>query len=181
MSTAIATAEKKTTKAAATPRPISKEEFLRDYSGREDGFKYEWNKGQIEKTDAMNQEQTTIFLLLSRIFCKTKAFKEGGGLTAETDVDTSTEQMRRPDISFFSGEQIEQMKKGEKVVPKWLAEVISKNDKADLIIEKLKEYFMAGVKNVWHIYPASKQVHVYTSPEDVTICMGKTICSAAPA
>lgn len=28
---------------------------------------YEWNHGFVEKRTAMNQEQTTIFLLLSRV------------------------------------------------------------------------------------------------------------------
>jgi hypothetical protein len=33
---------------------------------------------------------------------------------------------------------------------------------------------------VWHIFPESKQVYVYTSPENVTICRGTEVCSTAP-
>ena len=42
-------------------------------------------------------------------------------------------------------------------------------------------YFNAGVMVVWHVFPELKSVHVFTSPVDVTICEGDTVCSAAPA
>lgn len=73
------------------------------------------------------------------------------------------------------------MKKGENQISSWVVEIISTNDQVNLINQKLDEYFQAGVHVVWHIFPDSKQVYVYTSPEQVTICRGKTICSAAPA
>ena len=107
---------------------ISLDSFLAEFSNLEDGYKYEWNHGIVEKTKAMNQEQTTIYLLLNRLFCQTQAFKEMGGLTAETDMMTSEHQLRRPDIAFFSGEQIQKMKKGENQLAEWVAEIISESD-----------------------------------------------------
>ena len=107
---------------------ISLDSFLTEFSNLEDGYKYEWNHGIVEKTKAMNQEQTTIYLLLTRLFCQTQAFKEMGGLTAETDMMTSEHQLRRPDIAFFSGEQIQKMKKGENQLAEWVAEIISESD-----------------------------------------------------
>ena len=173
--TAIATGKNK------PARYISKEQFLRHYSNREDGYKYEWNDGCIEKTDAMNQQQATIQAILMRFFIKTQVFENGGLFTAETDMDTSTFQLRRPDIAIYTGEQVHKMKTGEKQVAPWVAEVISPNDRADAINAKLYEYFKAGVKVVWHIFPQLKKVDVFTSPEEVTICSGKTTCSCAPA
>jgi len=161
-------------------KPISLELFLLRYADMEDGFKYEWNNGFVEKTTAINQEQSTIFLLLSRLFCKTKAFEAYGGLTAETDMMTSKVQLRKPDISFYSGAQIKKMKKRQNQIPQWVAEVISESDNINRVEAKLDEYFAAGVKIVWHIFPVSKKVYVYTAPDKVTICMGKTICSGAP-
>jgi len=181
MSTTISQAEPKPKAARRQPRRISKEQFLRDYSDKEDGYKYEWNNGIVEKTKAMNQQQSKLFFLLSRLFLQTAAFKNGGGLISETDMDTTEVQLRRPDIAFYSGEQISRMKPGENQVAPWLAEVISPTDNADKINEKLEEYFRAGVQVVWHIFPASKKVDVYTSLDDVTICRGKTVCSGAPA
>ena len=181
MSSAAATTEKKGNTPRKEPRLISKEEFLRDYSDKEDGYKYEYNQGRIEKTEAMNQEQSRLFFILNRIFGKTKAAKAGGGLITETDLWTTESQMRRPDILFFSAAQIEKLGKVYNQIPAWLAEIISENDKADNINAKLLEYFAAGVQCVWHIYPASKQVHVFTSPDEVAICRGQAVCSGAPA
>ena len=70
---------------------------------------------------------------------------------------------------------------GQNQVAPWVIEVISTNDYANKINKKLDEYFLAGVQVVWHIYPESKQVHVFTSPEQVNICRGNVVCSAAPA
>lgn len=158
---------------------VSLERFLEQYTDREDGWKYEWNAGQIEKTQTMNQEQTAILILLTRLFTKTKAFAEGGGLVSETDVYTSERQLRKPDISFFSGTQAKKMRT-ENQMPAWVAEVISETDNANKIGLKNQEYFKAGVQVVWQIYPALQQVHVYTAVDKVMICKGNTVCSGAP-
>ena len=95
MSSSIAQANPKMKAESKTARRISLKTFLRDYSDKEDGYKYEWNDGIIEKTNSMNQEQTAIYLLLSRLFCQTEAFQNGGGLTAETDMRTLKKQLRK--------------------------------------------------------------------------------------
>lgn len=47
---------------------ISLEDFLRLYSDMEDGYKYEYNKGIIEKTKSMDQEQGFIQKILNKLF-----------------------------------------------------------------------------------------------------------------
>jgi Uma2 family endonuclease len=181
MSTSIATIEPKPKAPLRQPRRVSKARFLKEYADREDGYKYEWNDGVIEKYQGMNQQQAEIYFLLMAYFQKTEASKTGGGLITETDMLTTPNQLRRPDISFYTGEQRRLMKQGENQIAPWVAEVISPSDNANKINSKLDEYFLAGVQVVWHIFPESKQVYVYTSPEFVTICRGQTVCSAAPA
>jgi Uma2 family endonuclease len=179
MSTAIAEA---LTKSIVTrqPRRISKEQFLRDYTNRDDGFKYEYNNGLIEKTQGMNQQQSKFFILLLDLFIKTQAFKSGARLVMETDMNTSKSQTRRPDIAFYTEEQLPLMWKGINQIAPWVIEIISPTDNAYKIHEKLEEYFQSGVQVVWHIYPASPKVEVYTAADDVRVCMGKTMCSANP-
>lgn len=181
MSTSIATIEPKPKAPVRQPRRVSKARFLKEYADREDGYKYEWNDGVIEKYQGMNQQQAEIYFLLMAYFQKTEASKTGGGLITETDMLTTPNQLRRPDISFYTGEQRRLMKLSENQIAPWVAEVISPSDNANKINSKLDEYFLAGVQVVWHIFPESKQVYVYTSPESVTICRGQTLCSAAPA
>ncbi|AEE51333.1 Uma2 family endonuclease [Haliscomenobacter hydrossis] len=181
MSTSSTVEETKSKKTSVKPRRVSKERFLREYTNREDGYKYEWNDGVIEKYEGMNQEQSKFYYLLLGLFLNTAAAKIGGMLIAETDMGTSTEQIRRPDIAYYTKEQLPMMWSGQNQVAPWVVEVISINDYANKINKKLDEYFLAGVQVVWHIYSESKQVHVFTSPEQVTICRGKRVCSAAPA
>jgi len=160
---------------------ISLKDFLLNYSDMEDGYKYEWNDGAIEKSATMNQAQTAIWSILLPLFFKTQTFKNGGILISETDMKTSETQLRRPDIAIYTGEQIPFMKKGQNQVAPWVAEVISENDNINKVESKKDEYFEAGVKVVWHIFPESKKVYVYTAPDKVKICTGSTICESEPA
>ncbi len=181
MPTATAAATEKSRPVTRQPRRVSKAQFLREYANREDGYKYEWNDGVVEKTKAMNQQQSKFFYLLLQVFMKTKAAQSGGMLITETDLDTSPVQLRRPDIAYYTAGQLPKMWSGENQVAPWVAEVISPTDRAEDINTKLVEYFLAGVQVVWHIFPHSKKVDVYTSPDDVTICRGDTVCSGSPA
>jgi Uma2 family endonuclease len=143
-------------------------------------YKYEWNKGKIEKTDKMKQLEFFIVNTLTRLFTKTAAFQKGDGLLTEGDVLTSSEQLRRPDLSFYSQEQIVETAKGINQVPTFVIEIISPSDNQNKILEKNQEYFSAGVQVIWLIMPNLKQVHIYSSPKKVQICTDDDICSAKP-
>ncbi|MEM9887007.1 MAG: Uma2 family endonuclease [Bacteroidota bacterium] len=162
-------------------RRTSLEEFMRVYADKEDEYKYEWNAGIIEKTKRINQQQAIIQAVLFRTFATTKVFKEGGLLTAETDMHTSSEQLRRPDLAIYTKAQLDKMKVGEYQIAKWTAEVISENDNINHVQSKLQEYFDAGVEVVWQIFPNFKHVYVYTAVNQVQICSGDMICSTKSA
>lgn len=181
MTASIAQTDPKKIASKKKIQKISIEEFLRLYSDIEDGYKYEFNDGFVEKYAPMNQEQLSIQNILFRAFVETVTFKKGGILTPETDMKTLKNQLRRPNLAIYSGEQIQNMKKGNNEVANWVAEVISENDQINPVNDKIEEYFKAGVKVVWIIFPKHEKVDVYTSPDDVFICRDKKICSAAPA
>lgn len=48
-------------------------------------------------------------------------------------------------------------------------EIISLTNSADGVAEKLEEYFTAGVRQVWVIYPRQYKVYVYDSPTAVRV------------
>jgi Uma2 family endonuclease len=162
-------------------RTVSLQTFLQRYSNIEDGYKYEFNNGVIEKTKTMDQEQTTLFAKLLRMYISTKSFQEGGTITSETNMNTTDLQLRKPDIAIYSAEQLSLMKNGQNQVAEWVAEVISETDQINHVNKKLEEYFQAGVKVVWHIFPNIETVYVYTATDKVAICKGEKICSGAPA
>jgi Uma2 family endonuclease len=145
----------------------------------EDGFKYEWNDGEIIKFIGMNKTQVFIYEALNQLFIE-KGLWKLGTFISEYDVQLTGIQMRRPDIAFLSKDQIALTKQGEDEIPEFVIEVISGNDKANKVEEKTVEYFKAGVKVLWLIYPDNKTVQVYTSLKQAQICYDDDICSASP-
>lgn len=157
--------------------PTSFEEFLRFEPT--DGFKYEWNDGELIRTGGMKRKHLRIIQALNLAFDKTKAKQQRGQLICEQDVMLTGIQMRRPDVAYFSDEQIK-TEEGE-VIPAFCIEVISPTDDGINIEAKRIEYFKAGVQVLWHIYPENGEVYVYTGRKTVQICSDDDSCSAHPA
>ena len=100
----------------------------------------------------------------------------------EQDGMSSGLQMRRPDLAYFSGEQIDNSLSSDiEPIPAFVIVIISSNDTAVKVEEKLSEYFKSAVQVVWHIYPENQIVYIYTSRKNVKICADEDICSAKPA
>lgn len=74
---------------------------------------------------------------------------------------------RLPDVSFIAVERLpeegEPLSKWE-IAPDLAVEVVSPNDLHCNIQTKLRDYFTAGVREVWLVEPEFKTVTVYQSP-----------------
>jgi Uma2 family endonuclease len=76
---------------------------------------------------------------------------------------------RQPDVAFVSYQRWPQSRplhrtaRAWSVAPDLVVEVVSPNDKAEELQEKLTEYFQAGVRLVWVIYPVLSQVIAFES------------------
>jgi Uma2 family endonuclease len=90
------------------------------------------------------------------------------------DLTVATGRKRRPDVAFVSfsrwplTRRIPRTEAWE-VVPNLAVEVISRTDSVDYIVDKIAEYFQAGVERVWVVFPSQEQVCVYESPTTVHI------------
>ncbi len=148
----------------------------------EDGFKYEWNNGVIEKSPKMiNYKNFHIVKRLSRLFIATDAHKNGDELFTEPQSMTSASQLRIPDMAYYTAQQIEQGAKGETpAAPSFIIELISDNDPQPKVLEKVDEYFNAGAQVVWLVLSQVRALYVYTSPIEVFICRDERVCSAGP-
>lgn len=147
----------------------------------DDNYVYEYNNGLLEPTTGMKQNEVFVFDALEEQFYQTEAFKKGARLRAEVDVQVSEQQLRRPDISLFSRQQLQAMANGQAEIPYFVIELVSENDDIRKYLKKLQDYFRAGVQVVWLAFPEEREVYVYTSPKTVTICTDDDILSAAPA
>lgn len=173
-------AEKATAARPKLPKKISWEEFQRRYLSREDQYKYEWVNGQVEKTPrSMDKTQLYILNNLTNFFIQLKLAKSlNGNLIAEGDTFFAG-QHRRPDIAYYTEAQIQAARRNEDVHPDFVIEVISKKDQAEKVVEKMNDYWAAGVRVIWQIYPNNQQIHVFHGKQ-MTVCMGDDLCSAEP-
>jgi Uma2 family endonuclease len=89
------------------------------------------------------------------------------------DLQLPSGQKRRPDFAFVSSERWplgDRIPAGEawNVIPDLAGEILSPSNQAEEIMEKTCEYFAAGVRAVWLVYPRQHILQVYTSPSDVS-------------
>jgi len=83
-------------------------------------------------------------------------------------------QKRRPDVAFISYERWPKRRPvpteaAWEVVPDLAVEVVSPNDYATYLIDKIEDYFQAGSKRVWVIWPARCYVYDYQSPTEINV------------
>lgn len=161
-------------------RKISLQTFLAKYRKGAPGVKYEFNNGIIEKTEAMKLKENFIIQNLRRRFTDLPAYKNGGSMECELEVWTSPTQWRKPGMAYITLEQTKAAADGAEPMPEFIIEVISKNDEVNVVKGKVYEYFKAGVKILWHIFPDFGRVEIYRSPDDIEVCSGEKICSAEP-
>jgi Uma2 family endonuclease len=104
-----------------------------------------------------------------------------GNPVGEALVDTlvrlplPVDRNRRPDVAVVLAQTIAQAPaqpgsdNAWAVLPELMAEVVSPNDLAEDIIDRVNEYFAAGTKLVWVVYPTQRFLYVYESPRQVRI------------
>lgn len=163
------------------PEKISWETFQEEYLSLEDNFKYEWVNGQVEKTErSMDRTQLFISRNLTQFLYRLKAINPSvnGELIAEGDVFFAGNH-RRPDIAYFTDEQIDAARYNADIHPDFVIEVISKNDQLERVAEKMENYRKAEVAVVWHVFPTRNEVHVYRGKQ-MMVCTGEDLCSAEP-
>ena len=82
---------------------------------------------------------------------------------------------RRPDVAYVSfdrwplGRPKAIRDNAWDVVPDLAVEVISPYDLAEASLHKILEYFQAGVRLVWVVYPEERQVYIYDSPTQIRV------------
>jgi Uma2 family endonuclease len=82
---------------------------------------------------------------------------------------------RRPDVAFVSAQRIAQAPpqpgsdNAWDIIPELMVEVVSPNDLAEEIMERIGEYFAAGTRLMWVIYPTQRLVYIYESPHQIRV------------
>jgi Uma2 family endonuclease len=162
------------------PKRISWEAFKADYLEREDGFKYEWVNGVVEQTHG-TMDRTQFFIVQNLLdffgFLKFSG-KISGSLMPEGDTFFGTNH-RRPDVAYYTDDQIESAADDEKAEPQFVIEIISTTDQMNRVHKKMRDYRASNIPVVWHIFPELEEVHIFHGRKG-EVYIGDDLCSAAP-
>ena len=101
---------------------------------------------------------------------------QNGRVVVETLFALSTGgPKRRPDLAFVSYDRwprkrlIPRGVDAWDVVPDLAIEVVSPSNTADEVNAKVRDYFEAGVRRVWVIYPGTRQVYVHDTESTMQV------------
>jgi Uma2 family endonuclease len=144
-------------------------------NGRNDEPLFEIINGQVVEMPPMSAYASFIAFRLADILSDFARPKKLGLAVCEVLFHLAglLDRNRRPDAAFVScerwplGRAIPVAENAWDVVPDLAIEVVSPSDQADDLMEKIEEYFRAGVKLVWVVYPIRRLVYVFESMQKV--------------
>ena len=149
--------------AALTLAPHEQEQYpeLRDRNG------YEYLEGKWVKVPTGAESNWNAFQALRRMDNHVTMNDGGVVLPGECALQiwpVRPKSYRKPDGSFFQKGRLpgDRVPQGMVHVPPDLViESMSPHDKGQEMEDKIQEYFEAGVRLVWVLYPKTRTVHVY--------------------
>lgn len=141
---------------------ITEDEFLRL---PDDGRKYELVGGEVKEVPA-GFEHDVIGMTVGAYL---RAAARGRGYVAGSQAGFRmyNGNIRAPDVSFTRKERLPGGKPGKgfgDFAPDLCIEIISPTEDREEMAEKLREYFASGAQRVWHMYPETQTIQVFTSP-----------------
>lgn len=146
--------------------------------------RYEIVDGEIRERAMPNPEHARIEAKLSAKLTNFVEESNLGVVYSECHFELAEKLTRVPDVAFVSFERFPESgeSKGSKwqIAPDLAIEIISPTDDYKDVFEKLDEYFVAGVKQVWLVEPERKVLTVYYSQTRTTILTenDELICEA---
>ena len=137
---------------------------------------YEVVDDQIVELTPMGAYQAWLATILVTYLANFARQNALGRVIQETlfDLGPAINRKRRPDAAFVSYARWPRQQRvpnaeAWNVVPNLAVEIISPSNTGDAIVDKIAEYFRAGVECVWVVFTSQEQVYVYDSPTQVRI------------
>jgi Uma2 family endonuclease len=137
---------------------------------------YEVVDGEIRENPPMGAMESVLTGFLTGLMEPLARAGRLGRVVPETLflIDRARNLKRRPDLAFVSDgrwplrRRVPQTEAWD-VVPDLAVEVVSESNSANSVVIKIEEYFRAGARRVWVVYPVVGKVYVYDSPTCVRI------------
>ena len=157
---------------------------LADYSALpDDGRRYELVDGEVAPLTFPKRRHTRVqhrLVMEMGAFADRHALGEVGadaGFVLARDPDT----LRGPDVYFLAADRAARMsdESWTEGAPDIAVDVVSPSDSAGELRTKTRQYLDAGGREVWVVYPAEQEVHVFRSSGAVAI-LGPTDALESP-
>ena len=129
-------------------------------------LRYELDEGElIEMTRQRYNPHNRIVMAIDRALLKYLDKNPiGEVLSADNLFVLGPTTKRIPDLSFLTTARVNEIGDGEiQGAPDLAIEVLSPSDTAAAMRRKVKQYFAAGARVVWRVYPDSREVEVWES------------------
>jgi Uma2 family endonuclease len=164
----------------ATKTVLTAQEF--DNYPFEEHKRYELDEGElIEMTRPAYKHNRVLRKLIVEMDLYFRKNPIGEVLVSENLYALSPNTRRAPDVAVILGDRHEELKNAKviPIIPEIAAEVLSPSETPRMIHRKLKQYFFAGVKEVWLIDPDVKEIEIWKGPSlpDPVLAAGDALTS----
>ncbi len=153
--------------AATTGQAATEADLLRMPS---DGWKYELVDGEIRMSPAGARHGQVCVSLVLRLGSFVKERRLGHVFDSSTGFRLPGGNVRLPDVCFVARGRFKAEKVPDgfgDVVPDLAVEVLSPDDRARDVLDKVGEYLQAGVRLVWVVDPRRERAVAYRSLTDI--------------
>ena len=149
----------------ATKILLTAEEF--DNYPFEEDKRYELDEGELIETTRPAFKHN--WILDNTLFDLTAYFRKnrtGLALGSENLYAISPSTRLAPDVAVILGDRFAELRDAKEIpiIPDITVEILSPSETPRTIHRKLKQYFTAGVKEVWLIDPETKTAEIWTGP-----------------
>ncbi|HMD47566.1 MAG TPA: Uma2 family endonuclease [Bryobacteraceae bacterium] len=133
----------------------------------EEDKRYELDEGElIEMTRPAYRHNYVLANLLFEVTLDLRQSGIGQALLSENLYALSPKTRRSPDLAVMLGDRREELKDATviPIIPEIAVEVLSPSETKRMVQRKLKQYFAAGVKEVWLVEPEASRVEIWAGP-----------------
>jgi Uma2 family endonuclease len=144
---------------------ITAEEF--DNFPFEEDKRYELDEGEfVEMTKPAYKHNRILKRLTVALDSYCEATGVGEVLISENLFALSRDTRRAPDLAVVLGNRQAELENQKviTIIPELMVEVLSPSETTRTIHRKLKQYFAAGVREVWLVDPDSQEIELWTGP-----------------
>lgn len=131
----------------------------------EEDKRYELDEGElIEMTRPAYKHNRVLRILMVELELYLRQNPIGELLISENLYALAATTRRSPDLAVLLGDHREELRNAKviPIIPEIAVEVLSPSETPRTIHRKMKQYFAAGVKEVWLIDPETEEAEVWT-------------------